>query len=118
MYYYSGQNYNISSRMERENRNTQGVCLQFYTHESMEGSAGWVPLTSEDFWPICPSVGDTFSMKSYYDHACDEESVEKTAYKRWKVISRNIMCSGPAAKEMNGIVFILVEMIDGESSDS
>ena len=109
MYYYSGQNYNISSRLARENRSTDGVCLQFDTIESMNGEPGWCPLTTEEYWPICPSVGDTFVMESYYE---EEDTEEKTAYKKWKIISRDIMFSGPAAKEMNGIIRFLVEIID------
>ena len=113
MYYYSGQNYNISSRLARENRNIEGVCLQFGTRESKAGLAGWVPLPKEEFWPICPSVGDSFYMDSYYE-SCEEEPEERTVYKHWKVLHRYIMCSGPDAKEMRGIVHILVEMMDGK----
>lgn len=102
MYFYSGQDYNISSRRSRE-KHEVGVCLQFVTNKE---SDGWHPLTKEEFWPICPAVGDQFMLESYHN---DEEV--KTKYMKWCVSCRDILPSGPSADTMGGVVILKVERI-------
>ena len=100
---YSGQNYNIVPRLSKEGKSTDLLCLQFETEDSMKGIESWMPLSKEDFWPICPGVGDTFLMDSYFG--------EQTEHLTWKIVRRIIFTSGPAAQDMRGIVILVVERV-------
>ena len=112
MLYYIGQDYNILSRLKRENRSCELTCLQVQVRSDIQNSPGWRPLASEELSPICPNIHDTFFMNSYYDKQRDGEAPEETDYKLWRVIERDIYFSGPMAQEMSGIVRLTVELIE------
>lgn len=110
-HYYSGESYHIQDRLKCEGRNCDElICVQFRVESVSQEIPGWRPLPHRELWPVCPLVGDTFMMKSYWYREEESQEEDKVEYKQWMVISRVLMSSGPRAREMNGIVLLTVEL--------
>ena len=108
-HYYSGQQYNIQSRLKREKRCFKElVCLHLQVKQDREDLPGWRPMPRDNFWPICPSVGDSFMMKAYWYYPDKDDDDGRSEWKTWIVVQRDLVKSGPTAREMNGVVLFTV----------
>ena len=116
VYFYVRQNDRIiSQRIQEVQEHHGGVALQLDTVESCNGAPGWRPVSDGEFFPVCPIVGDTFLMNAYYSKGAEanEDGCCNFGYKRWRVVSRSLILSGPSDVTTSGIVQLLVEVVDG-----
>ena len=106
MHFVSSSNsFEIPGRLQRDVRGTDCVAVQFAGPED----AVWEPLPQNEYWPICPAVGDYLSM-----HGCSADNYKasnwQAEYMWWRVVARAIMPSGPG---VCGVVMLRVERVPG-----
>lgn len=111
VYYCGGGEEAIRVKLRLSGRDAVLKRVQLSSVDAVCGLTGWSPEPLWLVFPTCPVVGDVFAMRSRRLVGGSHEGVAETRW--WKVVARSMQLSGPDAVDMQGIVHLLVDIVEG-----